>query len=81
MANETKELQKLARAAIRAKLAYWDANRALEMATCKRGQDEWSDRINDSVEEAIEDACAACTTARDINREMIADVLGATKGN
>jgi hypothetical protein len=46
----------LARAAVAAKAAYWDALRELELATIASDEDTWTDDIDTAVLQAIESA-------------------------
>lgn len=45
----TTVVQELARTVVATKLAYWDAQRALELATVREGATEWTDRTSDAV--------------------------------
>ena len=63
-----------ARAAIVAKVAYWDALRQFEVMTSD-DSDEWSDSINDKACEAIENLAACCgDTAEDDECVTDADI-------
>lgn len=60
-----------ARAAIVAKVAYWEALREFEVVTTGRS-DEWSDHINDKVCETI-DQLAACAGGTADDNEYLTD--------
>jgi hypothetical protein len=54
----------LLRKVVGAKVAYWQALRALETATAPNG-DDWSDKANDAVIESIDDLAVGCDTPGD----------------
>ena len=66
----TAEQIKLARAAIVARVAFWDALGAFEKATTDNG--EWPDRINDAVITTI-DNIAACAGETAADPEYVTD--------
>lgn len=49
----TTEAQRLAREVLTAKVAFWQALRALEKATVRQGESDWTDRTSDAVEERV----------------------------
>lgn len=72
----------LLRKVIGAKVAYWQALRALETATAPDG-DNWSDRANDKVIDLIDTLAVGCDTPRDtrwVKAESLAEVMAAVKG-
>lgn len=65
--------RRLARAAIVAKMRYWEALRAFELETTSGEEGEWPDRINDDVISRIDDFAIA--DADQINTDMLDDLI------
>lgn len=61
---------RLARAAVVAKVAYWDALRTFELDTTSDG--EWADKTNDAVIEAV-DNLAGCAGDTADDPEYVSD--------
>ena len=59
----TTEQIDLLRKVIATKVAFWDALRALEVATAPEG--EWRDWVNDAFIETIDNIASGCDTAND----------------
>jgi hypothetical protein len=73
-ARMTTESQRLAREVLAAKVAFWDALRALEMATVREGETEWTDRTSDAVEERVS-FIAASGDAEQLSDEELQELV------
>jgi hypothetical protein len=69
------DLRGLARAAVAAKMAFWDAVRQFELSTIPHGQTEWSDRTSDKIHHAIDAMAAGIDDAEQLDEGNLDELL------
>ena len=77
----TTEVQRLAREVVAAKLAFWNAQLALEKATAREGETEWMDRTSDAVEERVSFIAASVDSAEQLSDDELQELVDVASAN